>query len=468
MIKYLCIIFIIADAIYSFNQFYTTPLDGDLAGGIVPAEEVKLILEDPFGIKVIFEKKLNPNPNKFFAHYTFYKYFNFTPFIFQKFTTAINSIYLSCALIKLIAQLGFIFMLSLFIGENKLKLFNNDHLLIICLVTPLLQSYGYNGFMGIIDKSSTYLFFYGIPLLLYLVFVYLFLSLKNKKHKTPSILTYTRYILLAILTIILPFSGPLIPPIILISSFLLFIKQFTINQPFKIYKSLINNKLQAIYLLTICLLSFYSIYLGTYNTQNVIEHLPLTERYSHLLNGIPLLFFQKLGFPILFIVLTLNYLILRKLDTKSYKTMLCFYKYTLLFIAIYLFLLPLGGYRSYRPHIIRFDTALPITVLLLFIYGKSTYVIFNQLKQHKKKYLILIFTILFIYTNADRSALNENNCERTALNYIVNSDDEIVYLPFDCSVLEWKPITDPQKSKLNSELLYLWNITADKKLYYTD
>jgi hypothetical protein len=31
------------------------PLDGDMAGGIVPAEDVKPILKDPFGVSVLTE-----------------------------------------------------------------------------------------------------------------------------------------------------------------------------------------------------------------------------------------------------------------------------------------------------------------------------------------------------------------------------------------------------------------------------
>ena len=41
---------LLADLTYSFVQHYSMPLDGDMAGGIVPAEDVKPILKDPFGI----------------------------------------------------------------------------------------------------------------------------------------------------------------------------------------------------------------------------------------------------------------------------------------------------------------------------------------------------------------------------------------------------------------------------------
>ena len=56
-------------------QHYSMPLDGDMAGGIVPAEDVKLILNDPFGISVITDNAVYPNPNRYFAHWTFFTYF---------------------------------------------------------------------------------------------------------------------------------------------------------------------------------------------------------------------------------------------------------------------------------------------------------------------------------------------------------------------------------------------------------
>lgn len=63
---------LLLDLSYSFVQHLSMPLDGDMAGGIVPSDEVKQVLSDPFGVSVIFKNAVYPNPNRFFAHWTFY------------------------------------------------------------------------------------------------------------------------------------------------------------------------------------------------------------------------------------------------------------------------------------------------------------------------------------------------------------------------------------------------------------
>jgi len=81
-------------------------------------------------------------------------------------------------------------------------------------------------------------------------------------------------------------------------------------------------------------------------------------------------------------------------------------------------------------------------------------------------YYAAIITFSLIFTYADHSILNENECEKQALMTIANSEDQIVPIESNCNVISWEPITDSKKSKLNAELLRIWNITDETKLYY--
>jgi hypothetical protein len=51
--RWLFLALIIADLIYSWFQFYHTPLDGDLAAMVLPAPEYRQSMNDPFGISVL-------------------------------------------------------------------------------------------------------------------------------------------------------------------------------------------------------------------------------------------------------------------------------------------------------------------------------------------------------------------------------------------------------------------------------
>jgi hypothetical protein len=69
---------------------------------------------------------------------------------------------------------------------------------------------------------------------------------------------------------------------------------------------------------------------------------------------------------------------------------------------------------------------------------------------------------------SDAPDFNNNKCERLALKEIAASKDSIVKLHNDCSVVSWGKILKPEESKLNAQLLTLWKVTKENKLYYNE
>lgn len=57
------IIILICDLSYSFMQYYTAPLDGDVADLIVPNQDIQKVFDDPFGINVMRTKEKHLNTN---------------------------------------------------------------------------------------------------------------------------------------------------------------------------------------------------------------------------------------------------------------------------------------------------------------------------------------------------------------------------------------------------------------------
>jgi len=167
LLRILFIVFLILDLTFSFVQHYQKSLDGDMAPIILGYPEV---MHDPFGINVILHQDVYGGTNRFFAHWTLSQYFKSTPLLLQNFTNPIDSIYLSCALAKTFIQVIIILTLAFLIsGAKSFKDFN--FLLSAVLITSIFQTNGYNGYMGIINASITYSFFYSFWIAMTLLFL---------------------------------------------------------------------------------------------------------------------------------------------------------------------------------------------------------------------------------------------------------------------------------------------------------
>ena len=371
IIYFILFLLLLTDLSYSFVQHLSQPLDGDMAWNIAPADDVKPILENPFGINVILKDKTYANPNRFFCHWSFREYFLSAPLFLQNFAKPIDSIYLSCAISKILIQIMLIILLAMAISgtNNILKM---DFMLAAILVTPLFQINGYRTYMGIIDPSITYTFFYALPCALLILYFLPFIHQFYHKKKLSSQLFIK--ILWVPLAIIVCLSGPLNPGIVLVFSMLVILTNLRTNYLSSNQAGIINAikripKSYWFFLLPVSLLSFYSLFLGRYNSITIATQIPLSEMYLKLPEGIYNQFTQKLGFPVLFIILTLNTIIIsRKFKTLEGKKTLSIFKWIGIFSLFYILLLPLGGYRAYRPNILRYDTIMPITLSLMFIF----------------------------------------------------------------------------------------------------
>ena len=472
IIYFILFLLLLTDLGYSFFQYLGQPLDGDMAWNIVPSSDVKPVLESPFGLAVFEGNKPYSNPNRFFCHWTIKTYYENMPLVLQKFVQPIDSIYLSGAIFKVILQIILIFLLAMAISGsmNFLKL---DFIISAVLVTPLFQANGYRNFMGIIDSSPTYTFFYALPCtLVILYFMPFILQYYYKKKLSAQLIIYLLWIPFAL---VISLSGPLNTGIVLIFALLAFINIFRnnfiqANQP-GIYKKIVSliiliPKGYWFYLIPICIFSLYSLFIGQYNLNNT--NISVSELYSRLPKGIYNQFTSKLGFPVLFLILALNAILIAK-DHKSLEgeKILSTFKWIGIFSLLYILLLPLGGYRDYRPNVLRYDTIMPITLGVLFLFGISTLYLLNKMTRKRKTwYIPLIIGILLIFINSDKAEFDNNKCEKIALKEISESKDEIVELQNDCTVLSWGKILKPEDSELNAQLLTIWRVTKDKKRYF--
>ena len=473
---YLLLLFLLGDLGYSFWQYLQFPLDGDLAAIVWPSKDYGHVLHDPFGLRVLLHHELYPAPNRFFAHILLFEYFRHGPLLLQPLLSPVDSVYTAAAALKLAVHALLVYVLAVAISNSR-HVLGRGFLLAAVLVTPLLQTSGYNGQMGVLDWSITYTAFYALPVSLLLLFFLPFL--RAALHGEALRVSAGSYVGLLGLAVVLAFNGPVIPPAVLIiclSALLLGWYRGFVAQPTA--EPLLRRATRALGALpwpmltlfgAFSALSLYSLYIGQSNSENAWVSLPLAERYGRLPLGVFYQLSSKLGLPLLLAMLLLNaWLISRAATTPlGVKTQQAL-KWLGLFSLIFILRLPLGGYRAYRAYIIRRDTILPIIVGLMGCFALSSYYLLRYLPAPaQRRYTVAIVAFLAVFTLADKPRPTDfNACQRQQLATLAASPSPIVRLPADCTLLDWEPVTDYRKTKLNGQMLEYWGITKTAKLYY--
>ena len=382
----------------------------------------------------------------------------------QKFTSPINSIYFSSALAKILIQILLIYILASFITGKKL--FSKKFLIAAIIVLPLFQAYGFWSRMGIIDKSIAYTFFYALPIiLLALFFMPVFNQIRNNtKIKAPY------YFLLIPFVIVLPFTGPLNPPVIILVSVFVYINYWIRSENKNILHVIKNIPVSIhILLIPISILSLYSLFLGLFDSSFAAESIPVIQRYMQLPKGIWSQLFHSPGFPLMLLIIGINMSIIKRKNYPGKEKFTRTLNWIGIFAIIYILLLPIGGYRPYRPLIIRYDTFIPVNIALFYFFGETTYTIIHKIKEKQRKlYLTGIIVYLLLLTVADFKGIGKNKCEKEALEKMVESEEKIVPLPNNCYVLSWNNEQDYLHSENKAELIHFWGITSEKKLFYNE
>lgn len=457
------LLLLLADFSYSFYQYFHSALGGEVAQIVAlnPNSVDARVLEDPLGLS----NQSYTNPNRFFAHWTTSNYLKYFPLALQNLVDPIESVYLSVAIAKMLMHLTIVFILTYLI-HGKFSFTKPNFLLTALLITALFQSNGFNRYMGIIDQAVVYAFAYALPLCLFLVFIlpqaYHFIHQKQIPY--DRIFMSLQIFLIPVLAL----NGPLSPAILLLTALLYFF--FTFRQlSIQNLSNSWNKRLgYEILLFSLSILaSSYSLSLAQNNALNPADTIPVLERYQNLPQGVLKLFSRKVGPILLLLAVVTSYGLLKKYRSDIDQRHLLLFKYLFFFSILYLFLLPLGGYREYRPLIIRYDTFMPITIALIFLLAYATRQLLSLQKfRISNYYLAFIIAIILIFSNADRLNVDDFNCEYQALKELSKSKEEPVILNANCTLMEWQIIRDPEKSQINAELFHYWNITSYPRKYY--
>lgn len=462
-------LFVGLDLVVTFWQNYNLPLDGDLVAIVLPSPWYTQVLHDPFGWSVLTQHAVYGATNRFFVHAEMGLYWKVFPRLFQFITTPVNSLYLTNALFATCTQAGVLFLLVKYIQVNLSEPQRPARFwLLAALLGPLFQTAG--GFyeqMGVTDRAATYTFFYAFATLLVLALAWPFYQAIYSPQ--PLRLPWLRALLLLALMPVVALGGPIGVAtllVLLLGAGSQWVWQQVSGPPKSNWLSG-----QALVLLSVMAgLSLYSLYIGRNNVENDYSH-TLVDLYRILPEGIARYLTYQAGLPLLLTLIAGNILLTWRIvkPTRARQQVLRAMAWVGLLITCYLLLLPLGGYRAYRPNLLRNDTALPIVLSVFFAYGLSTYFLLTNLQGIRRwvyTLLVCVAGAFFLYQDNQHGLNADNGCERWSLDQLAQAPEPVVELGSDCNVLTWVPIHNAQESELHAQMLYYWHITPSKKLYY--
>lgn len=454
-------------------QTYQLPLDGDLVAIVFPSPFYSAVLHDPFGWSVLTKNAVYAATNRFFAHATMYFYWRHVPLLLHAVASPISSLYLASALFTTTLQAILLGLLAGYIRRASGVLQGpRGFWVAVALLVPLFQTGGFFEQMGIMNIAVTYTFFYTLPLVLLLILLWPFFGAACRQQ--PLRLPWATAVLVVGLMVFIAFNGVIATAAIAVLLFCIGMywvwarRQARRGQSGLVPRWLSGQALLLLGLLAaICL---YSIYIGKNNTENTHDH-TLWQLYQLLPQGVYTQFTFQRGLPVLVSLIIVNAQLVRYvvLPSPARRRVQLLLRWVGIFTLLFLLLLPFGGYRSYRPYLLRNDSISPILLGLFFAYGLSTYFLLFQLKGRLRTgYLALVclFGSYFIYADSTLKMPVNNGCQRWAMDQLSRADKPVVELSTFCNVLTWLPLTEYHETEIHAQMLQYWGITPKKQLFY--
>lgn len=464
----LLILFVGLDLVYTGWQNYRMPLEWDMPTIVLPIPGCRPVLSDPFGWAALTRHEVSMGPNRFFAHISMVGYFKSVPFWLQALMSPLDSVYAACGLFSALVQGLLIYVLAMYASGSGRPA--RRFWIMAALLAPLFQTAGYHGQMGIIDNSITYTFFYAYPLGLLGLFYWPFY--RAARRGQPVRLRWWEYALLLGLAVVLSFNGAIIPGVVAVLN--TGICLWWLGRQVAAWRRgevMAGGPWQAFSLLALFgLLCLYSLYIGQFEMESESALVSLAERYRRLPAGLNQTFFRRPALAILLGTTLLNLLLMARgrLATADSKWLHKTALWLGLFTLVYVLLLPLGGYRHYRPLIVRHDSIMPVLLGLMALYAASTYYLAGKLPGRPRQwYLGWTVAMALFYTLSDNAwTYPDNTCQRQAIEKLRRATEPIVRLEETCPVLAWNPLTNYRETYAQAAMLQYWGITSGYHLYY--
>lgn len=436
----------------SFCQYWNQTLDGDLASIVLPGSHYSRVLADPFGFKMFSTGEGYSGSGRFVAHFFSYHYIRLSSAFFRWFLHPVESLYMGITMLKFFTHLGLAFLIS------RIACASLGHKFQMLIAFTFCSALFINGRFSpdfiMIMNSPVYTMYYTLPLLGYFVFFGPMLRfLISGVFRDIGIIQLIGLIMLAVL---LPQSSPIQPPLIILSIGSFVFVESILSWRKKDFRTVITILKSSYFkgLIFMIVSSLYAYYLGLFNNENSGATLTLMERYAALGAGLVKYFFKGvIVLPLM--VFTLIVSLVNNRSSTAYPLFKLFL-FILVLVLTYTLLLPLGGVRDYRPLLIRGDTYILTSALLLLFFVSSIVRWINFDKIGLKSCIFGLFMLGFFYA-VDLDGFGKNNCEKRTLHQVYNyKGSEDLILAHQCDVLSWGPMTNRHLAKINTD--FLWSM----------
>ncbi|GGB67990.1 hypothetical protein GCM10007424_04960 [Flavobacterium suaedae] len=467
-------IVLIGSLVHSYIQYSKSTIDGDVSRIVVSAPPYDKVLKDPLGLSALKGEEYGAT-NRYTAHLIMSEYFLNIPLFLQNFVSPVQSVFLSIYLMKFLTHLLLLFLISYYVSA-----WNNFSWKSIIIAAVLINPLFYTGsssikeYMAIIDPAITYVMFYALPFCALLLFLLPFYKYLFTGKLSSSPLFIISWIVFAGFLV---FFGPLTAPMLIVAITVIFgyifikgfLSDYKINTAFNaVFK--MRRSVLILFIITL-LFSFYSMYIGTKNIENIyVEQVSLTERFIKLANGIVDAFLKpKSGLLFVVLLCIINLTVTYKYYKENYKNQLKITLLLIVFSVLYTLLLPLGGYRFYRPLIVRRDTLFPVLIIIYYIWGTTSIVLLKHLPKTKTTIFCICATVLFVFFEVKNKKNASNICQQESMIILSESKSNVVKLERNCILGLWSFNTEKEGSKDVAKLLKHWNITPGREvLFYYD
>lgn len=454
----LAVCFILFELYYAFQQYFHSPFDGDFLPIYLPTDNYRQVLQDPFGFELLKTKEMYSATNRFFSHFALIQWFNGGIKISEIFSLdPVKSLFVTSALFRWTIHIGLSLMILRYVRAFQ-KISFSQSILAYAFILSFFH-FGTSSYMqiGMIDQAVTYTFFYGLPTLIISFFYWPF----YKRIFRPGPFKLYEYIGLSIGVVVLPFFGGFMAPLLLFINGII-IPAYLFRGWKKSFSS--NSKTALLYLSAITAWSLYSFYISSFNNENSSD-VALAERYLILFKGLKEYFTYSLVYVWITGILVFNYFLLR----KSVANTNLIYALFIGVFALYIFSLPLGGYRHYRPWIIRYDVMTPVTFLLIcaIVSGGISILKRYQNTNALRKLSIVYFTFFILFGISDYHRYNKRDFQQKQLRQIQSAENNsTVYLNKDEPLLIWFPHEfGPHHQRNIMEFMKRWKmIPPDKEV----
>lgn len=340
--------------------FFRTQVDPDLSRVAGPTQSYAHVLHDPFGIDGLQTGLRYPGAGRFMAHVTTKAWADHAlGWMHVVVSDPVRSLYFSLAFTAIVVHIGF-----LVVGCGYLRAYQP-----MTTTSTIFGAFGLSLFVqlasqrfyvGIIDHSMSYTFAYAIPLLaLAAFFLPVYRSLLHRDY-VPSLIVSAALVPVAIY---LAFSGPLVQPVVALIGVLSVVAQAIRRNRLLVHWRLVPG------LVALAILSAWGMYVSQFNSEATTS-VTIRTRYSLLRHGLfEVLVRPSSPWPLLLAALVFLYQFVARSAPGTVR--LCLRKHLIVgvsFSVAWLTLLPLGGYRNYRPFILSSVTLLPVTLMAAYLF----------------------------------------------------------------------------------------------------